>query len=206
MWSIHQSAAATPRGRGRPAPESGAGRLSGTVRAAARPPNGRATDCFRGAERGKTGSERLATRSFPQRRRGRRESDSEGGRGGCRGANRPPAATGRRSPSRTGFQGFEFRVSGERVSIPRPRSADSLRARPANHKSFRARAGGPESAPSAVAGRAGGRAQSTIAIFANTTGWLNPAEIPVAPGDRDRQVRARRRNPGPNRKGDGRPR
>jgi|GEM_PF-3969581 len=61
-------------------------------------------------------------------------------------------------------------------------------------------------APSAAVGSAGGPAQSTIAFFANTTAWLNPAEIPIAPGDRDRQFRARRRNPGPNRKGDGRPR
>lgn len=77
---------------------------------------------------------------------------------------------------------------------------------PASRKPASGRAIGPIAVLPDAAGSIDGSAQSTIAIFANTTGWLNPAEIPIAPSDRDRQVRARRRNPGPNRKGDGQPR
>lgn len=152
---------------------------------------------FSGVRAEKTGLRTAGRRSFPQRRRGPRKSDFEGRREDVAARTDPAAAPARRSPSRSRFQGFEFQASGEEVSIPRPRSADLRRTRPANRKSSFGRAGCPESG--AVRRRRKRRrpAQSTIAFFANTTGWLNPAEIPVAPGDRDRQVRARSETQGP---------
>lgn len=83
---------------------------------------------FSGVQAGKTGLRAAGRRSFPQRRRGPPESDFEGGREGDAARTDPAAAPAPRSPSLSGFQGFEFQASGEEVSIPRPRSADSRRA------------------------------------------------------------------------------